>query len=255
MSRNLDSIIKLVREISDSKNLSDFIQNKINKEGSTPGAVMDSLGKIYVDESIRVSIERLAITETNKYCVSQDRLMVIHILSDMMVRVYKYQMDLFEGSPTKPELINLITYGKGDTIILNRSDIYFVEVLSYGIAVVAREQEMDDVKHSYCLQTGNLISTVASCNQHSKLQFAADLLGRFPDKKSLNVLKKLLRHKAHFVRWQAAQSYALIASVNETILMLNELRKDPHPHPHPHPHIRDAVVGSLQKVDRYSDDC
>lgn len=241
MSSNLDTLIEKVSEYSDNETLSSLIQKELNTDDNTPGLILRSLSQLYNDVSITVGIERLVSTETSKYCVSQDKTMVFSILSDMTVRVLEYEIDSREA-PTGLKLVNSSTYGFGEIVTLNRSAIYLVEVVSGGVVIMGEEKDGDDVKRTYCLETGNLVSTVGSSNHHSKLQFAADLLGRFPDKSSLVPLKKLLRHKAYFVRWQAAQSFALIATLEETIEMLHELCADPHAH------IRDAAAKSLQKV-------
>ena len=241
MTANPSLLIDKARQCSRSSDLSIYLQNKIQESNGNPHMVINSLSNIYSDEHMKVSLERFGKTQKRQYCISQDSNTAISPISDLTIKVSEFQIVQKEHY-RQATLINEQTYKNQDIIILLRGNIYLVEVLNDGIAVVARELQCEYTKETYCIETGLLVSTVASINQHSKLQFAADLLGRFPDKRSLVPLKKLLKHKAHFVRWRAAESFALIASKNEIVEMLRTLTRDPHPH------IRSAATTSLASI-------
>lgn len=225
---------------SQSENLSSIIVEKLNKH-SNPGPVLSELNIFHEDDLITVGIDFLQEKLSSLSCTSQEFNFALKILSDIEINIIEFEL-IEEDNQSKVKALATRRYIKGDVIEMGRGKIYDVQVKGSGAVMIAKEKYKDDIKYTFCNKSGVLSSIVATKNEHSRLQFAAKLLGKFPDKKSLDSLRRLLKHEAHFVRWEAAQAFAMIAEGLETRKMLEELSSDAHPH------IRNAANKSLTKL-------
>ena len=85
------------------------------------------------------------------------------------------------------------------------------------------------------------VRAIAASSSLSRLDFAARMLSEFGDPSSIPVLRGLLNHPEHFIRWAAIQA---IARIDETegLKVLDAAQNDQHPH------VRRAALRELKQI-------
>lgn len=198
------------------------------------------MNAVFTDFSSTVSYKYLELCDELNYATTQEQHCIIEIVSSACISVYQYEM--LDQSTIRTEPVSFHSYSRGEQVELLKGKIYKVVVHKLGLAVMANNNEMGITRSIFCTGSGRLISTLATNNQHSKLQFAAYLLGVLKRSESKEVLRSLLNHSAYFVRWQAAQSFALLAEKEEIIDVLHIMSSDENNM------IAKAAQSSLQRL-------
>lgn len=239
----MESVVNLrhlANQWADKSLLKSFFLNNIRINSGSPGLVLKNMNSVYSDESSTVSYNYLESFDENNYASTQEQNCVIEIHSSAHISVFEY--DSAEKNTILITPKSSRSYRNGDQVELIKGAIYKIKVHKPGLVVMATNNDMNVTRSTYCTQSGKLISTCAINNQHSKLQFAAQLLGMFKNPKSKKVLSNMTRHPVYFVRWQAAQSYSLLAEREEIIEMLNIMKSDENEM------ISNAAKSSLQRI-------
>lgn len=232
----------LAIKYADKRLLNSFFSTAIKKHSESPGSILKKMNCVYSDDLSTVSYKFLDSFVEQNFASTQNQNCVIAIQSSASLSIFQYELIGNNRINTTP--ISSHTYSCGEQIELLKGSIYKIIVHEPGFVILANDNDSSITRSTFCTQSGSLVSTSATNNQHSKLQFAAKLLGLFKNQKSKTVLKKLLNHPVYFVRWQAAQSFSLLAEKEEILNLLHIMKNDENEM------ISKAAQSSLQRISK-----
>jgi hypothetical protein len=109
------------------------------------------------------------------------------------------------------------------------------------IALILRSSQVLRFCWEYDAETLQPVEIMAGDLMASRMQFAAEALGHLGNDESLAILRDLLEHEDHFLRWQAVQS-AFGIDYSIAIELLQKCISDAHPH------VRRAALKSLNSL-------
>lgn len=204
------NILEKLKEVAESFDLKDQIEKHLTKDNFDIFQLYRDVDEIYKSEDFCIGAKVLPITESQNCFYSIDYEQAFFLLSDADLTLYTY--DENDGNTIQ---LPVQHFKKGDYIYLNKS-MKGCSIINRAPCIVleAKCLRKNLLSFTYDLE-GKIINCSSTDNQLSKLQFAARLLGNFPGERQKSVLLSLIKCKAHFVRWQAMQSFALIASKQE----------------------------------------
>ncbi|PWK53446.1 HEAT repeat domain-containing protein [Pleionea mediterranea] len=238
--------IELVSSCANDTWLSKYLKEKIKNSSLSLGDVKRAIDTLDENEKFVLRTSVISTEDLKSSLVLlAERDCLLSLFGGAQVQVDYYSA--IDSSKNNYDRIVKKTdtriYSDGESIKLKKGkSFYRIQYKISGLIMSLLSKESMPETFKYNADTGKLANVSASEMLHSKLDFACNLLARFPRKNSLPTLKRLVQHDVHFVRWSATQAYAKIAETSETKLLLTNLVNDPHPH------IRNAVSYSLANL-------
>jgi len=106
------------------------------------------------------------------------------------------------------------------------------------VLLLLASRNLYKIRWEYDRKTLCPIRSISLSPNASRLEYTARMLSEIGDDSSIDPLKALLKHEAHFVRWEAIRSVMRL-DFNEGVMLLKKALDDDHPH------VRNAARKSL----------
>jgi hypothetical protein len=279
--RHLDALVSLLEsgtqyleDIDDIEQVFDgFVQSRewelgltkaLHEVADDPMARLDRLSgtsfNIFKNTRFLLSVSKLQITSFNGAAADTSSVMATSaenslqtvISPDASIRVTRYRLS---------EQVDLSVFDPGAALDLvsedtlrpfrrpyryHAGDVYDVKI--NGEACVVRLKEVVPLDYQWTFDGQSLSPLFSSVTLPSlgRVETSIDLAVRFSGDRihaetAACLLKEMLRHRLHFVRWKAVQGLGEI-DPDAALIALQEMRDDPHPH------VRAAAIASCRDL-------
>ncbi len=251
--KNLDLVFSqgskaLLKQCATTEWLTQYLTTRLNDESLTLGDVQHKLQIIEENQHLVLRSSLISPQDSVSQHVTlseRDCLLVVFGGAEVQVDYYTDSTPNADSYNKTLVLSDSILYQDGDFIELKKGvTFYKITYKKAGVIVSLVGKSSIPEIFKFDPSSGKLANVSASEMLYSKLDFACNLLAKFPREQSLPVLDKLIAHDVHYIRWSAMQAFAQIAKPEDTKAALTKLKDDPHPH------IRNAVNYSLTHLFR-----